>query len=199
MTIGKRIQEAREMRGITRLKLASIIGVSESALWRWETEERRISAETLYDLAVALNLPLSYFFGGSIVGANGEFFEIDDVQIAQLPIVSDLIPYLKRGEVLKVMAIPITLFGDVTPRSFIFIVDISSMPSVIPDHSQVIVNPDTELETGSVALSIVHGKATLRAVTKRTEGLFLGDEPVSEDVYPVGKIVKILSDPILRV
>lgn len=199
MTIGKRIQEAREMRGITRLKLASIIGVSESALWRWETEERRISAETLYDLAVALNLPLSYFFGGSIVGASGEFFEIDDVQIAQLPIVSDLIPYLKRGEVLKVMAIPITLFGDVTPRSFIFIVDISSMPSVIPDHSQVIVNPDTELETGSVALSIVHGKATLRAVTKRTEGLFLGDEPVSEDVYPVGKIVKILSDPILRV
>lgn len=199
MTIGKRIQEAREMRGITRLKLASIIGVSESALWRWETEERRISAETLYDLAVALNLPLSYFFGGSIVGANGEFFEIDDVQIAQLPIVSDLIPYLKRGEVLKVMAIPITLFGDVTPRSFIFIVDISSMPSVIPDHSQVIVNPDAELETGFVALSIVHGKATLRAVTKRTEGLFLGDEPVSEDVYPVGKIVKILSDPILRV
>lgn len=198
MTLGKRLEAIRENRGITRQHLAELVGKTESAVWRWEREDRAISADTLEKVAEALNVPITLFFCGTIVDGRDNKLSTYELDILQIPVVRDLSAYIEKGEVDIVMPLPTTLFKDITPRSFVYVVGVSSKPDVVPDHAHVIVNPDRDPVTGSLVLASVHGAVALRYATKKKDGLYLDGEPASDEIFPVGVVSKILYDPIVR-
>jgi transcriptional regulator with XRE-family HTH domain len=62
--VGERIRERRILLGLTQERLAARLAVSYQQLHKYESGENRLSAGRLYQLAVELNVPVSYFFDG---------------------------------------------------------------------------------------------------------------------------------------
>jgi transcriptional regulator with XRE-family HTH domain len=71
--IGKRLRELRSAAGLSLRQLARLIGASPSLLSQIENGKVTPSVDTLYELAVALETPVTAFFGepGASVGAPG--------------------------------------------------------------------------------------------------------------------------------
>ena len=63
--IGKRLKEVRKSKGITQSQLAEQIGVSVSAVKKWEQDQVDPNTAALMSIAVALNVSLDYLFGNS--------------------------------------------------------------------------------------------------------------------------------------
>lgn len=61
ISIGKRVKNARVMRGYSRAQLAAAVGISHQQLAKYETGENRITAGRLYCIAEFLNYPLISF------------------------------------------------------------------------------------------------------------------------------------------
>jgi len=59
--IGKKIQQAREEKGLSQEQLARMIGCSQSALSNYEKGKRRLYLSHLEKLAEALEKPIEYF------------------------------------------------------------------------------------------------------------------------------------------
>ncbi len=62
--IGQRVQLRRIMMGLSQKDLAQTCGVTFQQIQKYETAGNRISASRLFDLSVALNTPVSFFFQG---------------------------------------------------------------------------------------------------------------------------------------
>lgn len=63
MTIGSRITEAREAKGISQSALAKAVGISQPAIAYYEKDVREPKASTLSDIASALNVSVSHLLG----------------------------------------------------------------------------------------------------------------------------------------
>lgn len=59
--IGKRIQKAREEAGLSQDELASMMGITQSALSNYELGKRRLYLANLQEIALRLNRPLTCF------------------------------------------------------------------------------------------------------------------------------------------
>ncbi|WP_118135362.1 helix-turn-helix domain-containing protein [Oceanicella sp. SM1341] len=66
--VGKRIRHRRWMVGMTQQQLGDLIGIKFQQIQKYETGMNRVSASRLWDIASALDVPVSFFFEG----ANGE-------------------------------------------------------------------------------------------------------------------------------
>ena len=71
LSIGSKIKEAREEKGITQARLAKAIGITPSFVSRIEAGDREVSLELLRRMARVLERPLHYFIpdinaGGSV-------------------------------------------------------------------------------------------------------------------------------------
>jgi transcriptional regulator with XRE-family HTH domain len=62
VAVGRRIKLRRRLLGMSQAKLAEAIGVSFQQLQKYEAGENRVSSVYLYQLAVALQAPIGYFF-----------------------------------------------------------------------------------------------------------------------------------------
>ena len=62
--IGQRMQLRRVMMGMSQKDLAKICGVTFQQIQKYETAGNRISASRLFDLSVALQTPVEFFFHG---------------------------------------------------------------------------------------------------------------------------------------
>ncbi|GHV35678.1 transcriptional regulator [Spirochaetia bacterium] len=62
--IGQRIQVRRNMLGVTQKQLADICGITFQQIQKYESGETRIAAGRLYQLGIALDAPVSFFFSG---------------------------------------------------------------------------------------------------------------------------------------
>lgn len=63
MTIGSRITEAREAKGISQSALAKAVGISQPAIAYYEKDVREPKASTLSDIASALDVSVSHLLG----------------------------------------------------------------------------------------------------------------------------------------
>jgi len=59
--IGKKIQIAREEKGITQIELAKILGITQAALSNYELGKRRVYFHQIELIAEHLEKPISYF------------------------------------------------------------------------------------------------------------------------------------------
>ncbi|MCV6597815.1 MAG: helix-turn-helix domain-containing protein [Mangrovicoccus sp.] len=62
--VGKKTRHRRWMVGMTQQQLAECVGIKFQQIQKYETGMNRISASRLWDIAEALEVPVSYFFDG---------------------------------------------------------------------------------------------------------------------------------------
>lgn len=62
MGIGKRIKEARKLKGLTQIQLADKIGVTPSSITNYENETSHPKEQILYDLMNALSVDANFLF-----------------------------------------------------------------------------------------------------------------------------------------
>jgi len=72
--VGQRVRRRRWMLGMTQQQLGDAVGIKFQQIQKYETGMNRVSASRLYDIATALDVPVSFFFEG--VG-DGEAVEAD--------------------------------------------------------------------------------------------------------------------------
>ena len=60
--VGKRVRHRRWMCGMTQKQLADKVGIKFQQIQKYETGFNRISASRLWDIAAALQVPVSFFF-----------------------------------------------------------------------------------------------------------------------------------------
>jgi len=65
--VGKRLRRRRRLLGLTQQQLAESIGIRFQQIQKYECGANRVTASRLYELAVALNVPVNYFFEGLAV------------------------------------------------------------------------------------------------------------------------------------
>lgn len=69
--VGSKIRERRTMLGLSQQQLAQLIGVTYQQAHKYERGLNRISAGRLYEIALVLNVPVSWFFEGLGSGDGG--------------------------------------------------------------------------------------------------------------------------------
>ena len=62
--VGARIRLRRRMQGVSQEKLADALGLTFQQVQKYERGANRVSASKLYEIAAALQSPISYFFDG---------------------------------------------------------------------------------------------------------------------------------------
>ena len=62
--VGQQIRRRRWMVGITQQKLGVAVGIKFQQIQKYETGMNRVSASRLYEIAKAMEVPVSYFFEG---------------------------------------------------------------------------------------------------------------------------------------
>ena len=76
--VGKRIRHRRWLVGMTQQQLAEKVGIKFQQIQKYETGANRVSASRLWDIADALEVPVSFFFEG-IESDNAEAQTSDSV------------------------------------------------------------------------------------------------------------------------
>ena len=69
--VGKRIRHRRWMLGMTQQQLADAVGIKFQQIQKYETGMNRVSASRLWDIAAAMEVPVSFFFDGLSVNEDG--------------------------------------------------------------------------------------------------------------------------------
>lgn len=62
--VGKRIRQRRWMVGMTQQQLAEKVGIKFQQIQKYETGMNRVSASRLWDISMAMDVTISYFFEG---------------------------------------------------------------------------------------------------------------------------------------
>ena len=62
--IGTRMQIRRNMMGMSLKDLADVCGVTFQQIQKYENADNRISASRLFEIGVAMQTPISFFFSG---------------------------------------------------------------------------------------------------------------------------------------
>ena len=62
--VGKRVRHRRWMLGVTQQQLGDSVGIKFQQIQKYETGMNRVSASRLWDIAEALEVPVSFFFEG---------------------------------------------------------------------------------------------------------------------------------------
>jgi len=62
--VGRRIRQRRWMLAMSQKELGSAVGVKFQQVQKYETGSNRVSASRLWDIAVVLKVPITFFFEG---------------------------------------------------------------------------------------------------------------------------------------
>jgi len=62
--VGQQMRHRRWMIGMTQQQLADAVGIRFQQIQKYETGANRVSASRLWDIASAMDVPVSYFFDG---------------------------------------------------------------------------------------------------------------------------------------
>ena len=79
--VGKRVRHRRWMVGMTQQQLGEAVGIKFQQIQKYETGMNRISASRLWDIAAALDVPISFFFEG----LDGAASHPDSAEAAERP------------------------------------------------------------------------------------------------------------------
>jgi transcriptional regulator with XRE-family HTH domain len=63
--VGSRIRLQRKVKGISQQALAAALGITFQQVQKYEKGSNRVGASRLSQIARALDVPISYFFGGT--------------------------------------------------------------------------------------------------------------------------------------
>ena len=101
--VGKRIRHRRWTIGMTQQQLAEAVGIKFQQIQKYETGMNRVSASRLWDIAHALDAPVSFFFEG-LGGDTPSEAEIDllaDKEALQLVRAYYTMPVAQRRQIFE--------------------------------------------------------------------------------------------------
>lgn len=110
--VGRRIRHRRWMIGMTQQKLADKVGIRFQQIQKYETGFNRVSASRLWDIAQALDVPVSFFFNGFEDGRLPQVLEQDlrlDKEAAQLVRDYCTMPEAQRHKLIELARVLSTL------------------------------------------------------------------------------------------
>lgn len=81
---GRKTRELRKMRGLSQPQLADKIGVKFQQLQKYETGANRISASRLFEIANALEAPVTAFFPATDQDPNADLIDPRLYELAHL-------------------------------------------------------------------------------------------------------------------
>lgn len=70
--VGERIRQRRTVLGLTQEQLSQSLNISYQQLQKYETAANRVSAGRLHEIAIKLDVDISYFFEGLKSGSREE-------------------------------------------------------------------------------------------------------------------------------
>ncbi|MGA9119912.1 MAG: S24 family peptidase [Bacteroidota bacterium] len=210
-TIGDRIREARENKGLDQNSLSAKVGVATRTLQRWEKGEQTPDGVALTSLAKLTGVQPSWLLTG-----DGEMYPMltrpENVyplpgsnrrrtRLVDLPLISAV----PAGKVATIFhpdyADDYVTVDDIKdPGAFALKVKGQSMSPRIEDGDVVIVSPQQEPRSGDICVVRVDGEDTLKKV--KFEGLYIHLIPLNPDFEPmtvkkkdvnfVWKVVKLI-------
>ena len=62
--VGERVRQRRRLLGMTLQQLGEKTGIRFQQIWKYEAGTNRISASRMWDIAAAMEVPVSFFFEG---------------------------------------------------------------------------------------------------------------------------------------
>ncbi|MGH1457460.1 MAG: helix-turn-helix domain-containing protein [Paracoccaceae bacterium] len=80
--VGKRVRHRRWLVGMTQQQLAEQVGIKFQQIQKYETGANRVSASRLWDIADALDVPVSFFFEGMEAEVEAEAAETEVAEAA---------------------------------------------------------------------------------------------------------------------
>ena len=111
--VGQRVRQRRWAKGLTQQQLAERVGIRFQQIQKYETGENRLSASRLWDIAMVLEVPVSYFFEGltdaAVDGDDGRSVILSDREALSLIRAYYAIPGDKRRRLLDLARV----LGDV--------------------------------------------------------------------------------------
>lgn len=103
----KNLKFLREKKGMSKNKLGEMVGVNQTTIGRWESEEITPSIDNVEEVAKVLNVGLPDLLIKDLSFDNGDLVEIDDtVQIPVLGTIKAGIPIEAQEEILEYVEIP---------------------------------------------------------------------------------------------
>lgn len=190
--IGKRIKQARELRGITQEQLGNSLGMNKSTIQRYETGQiSKIKLPVLESIAKALRVNPNW------IALKSD--EMEDTQIVE--VIPNLLPLPKTKKVPLVGTIacgePITAVENIEdyinmPESiyadFCLKCKGDSMINArIFDGDIVYIKQQPYVENGEIAAVLIESEATLKRVFKHKDSLELrAENPTFSPMYYEG-------------
>lgn len=107
------LKKIREERGLSQSKLASLAGVNQTTIARWENKEIAPSIDNVEDLANALNISLPDLLGRDLRFDNATYIKpiVDDNNMIKIPVLGVIkagIPIEAQQDILEYIEIPKT-------------------------------------------------------------------------------------------
>lgn len=178
MSIGKKLREIRNARGLTQHELAQKANISRSYLGDIEGDRYNPSVDTLRDLADALSVHLSVFFN-----------EVSDVQMPSMALRVPVLGRVPAG--IPIEAIEEVLDWEEIPAEWskgnreFFALKLqgdSMMPKYL-DSDVIIVERTETAETGQDVVIVINGHdATFKRVIVNDSGIIL--QPLNPTYEP---------------
>ncbi len=117
--IGQRVRHRRWLLGMTQQQLAQSVGIRFQQIQKYESGANRISASRLWDLARALDMPVSFFFEGLVPGRDGDAADTAGEGVMQNKETMDLIRAyygLEEGPRRRLLELAKALSGSVAEQ-----------------------------------------------------------------------------------
>jgi len=219
MAIGKRLAEERARIGLSREELARRVGVSYSAIAKYETGERTPPPDVLMRLAEILRVSIDYLLGRTDnpqppaetpvryvtedgVVVPGAWPRPPEVLVPVLGVIRAGEPLYAEQQILDLQPIPEELAR--TGQYFFLLVRGDSMAPQIRDGMKVLVRVQPDVDNGEIAVVMVNAEeASLKRVYKVGGQLVLkADNPAyapilvgPEEARIIGKVVEVRFEP----
>lgn len=206
--LGARLKNARRARGYTQEEIAQKLGVSIGTVSGYERDYREPDNDTLKALAKLYGVSVEYL----ITGASNQIARgIEGVgQFVNIPIVAEIPcgePVFTSDSILGYMPMDKSILPNLSENDYVWLraKGNSMTQSNIHDGSLVLIRLQPEVDSGEIAAVCVDDEdATIKRVIfagsaivlQPSNPIFPTHEYARRQVRIVGKVIKILSDPI---
>lgn len=167
-----RLKELRSSKKMNQQKLASILGVSRSAISMWEIEASQPDNEQLLKIASLFNVSVDFLLGRDAAAPEGPPASTGGVWVPVLGSVAAGTPIEAVQDIRDYEEISADMAGQ--GEHFGLVIKGDSMEPKISSGDVVIVRRQSDVENGQIAVVMVNGdEATVKRIKKRPEGLML--------------------------
>ena len=149
-TLGERLRQARQERGLTMEEAAELVGVQPTSIWRYENDYHMPPATIFRTLAEALRKPMEWFWDESktVPASLLEVSNVLEVPVRGVVSAGGLVDAWEQD--LGTIQVPANIVQD-APRAFALRVSGNSLASdMIFEGDIVVVDPDSAFVEGRI-------------------------------------------------